>query len=130
MTLPTVLVVDDEEDMVWAIQTLLKVDEHSCCVARSATEALAELSRHTVVAAFVDLKLPDRDGIDLIRTIRRDRPEVRCFLMSGYLYPDDEPVRTAEADGLIAGFISKPFLLENVREAIRVALRAGPEGLP
>ncbi|QJX01276.1 response regulator [Frigoriglobus tundricola] len=120
---PPLLIVDDE-DMGWAMQTLLRVDGYSCLVARSAREALVGPGRQAVLAAFIDLKLPDCDGLELIRAIRRERPGLVCFLMSGYLYPDDEPVRAAEADGLITGFISKPFLLDHVRTAIQAAIRA------
>jgi DNA-binding NtrC family response regulator len=119
--LPPLLIVDDDEDMGWAMQTLLRADGYSCLVARSAEEALAGLGRHTVLAAFVDLKLPDCDGFELVRKIRRERPGLLCFLMSGFLYPDDDPVRAAEAEGLIAGFIGKPFLLDHVRAAVRAA---------
>lgn len=125
MTTLPLLIVDDDEDMGWAMQTLLRVEGQTCRVTRSAKEALTELDNHTVLAAFVDLKLPDHDGLELVRTIRCKWPRVLCFLMSGYLYPDDEPVRVAEAEGLIAGFISKPFLLKHVREAIRAATLAG-----
>ena len=122
-TLP-LLIVDDDEDMGWALQTLLKVDGYACHVASSATAAHALLARHAFLAVFVDLKLPDCDGLELIRAIRLDRPKMLCFLISGYLYSDDDPVRAAEAEGLIAGFISKPFLLDHIRAAIRTAVCA------
>ena len=59
--------------------------------------------------AFVDAKLPDMDGLELARRLRHLVPEIRIVMVSGYFYRDDVAVQEAMAEGLICGFVAKPF---------------------
>ena len=72
--------------------------------------------------AFVDAKLPDAEGLDLARRIREANPGIRIVLVSGYFYGDDPEVLQAAAAGVINGFVSKPFLHDEVRTIARAAL--------
>lgn len=123
-----VLIVDDEEDMCWALQTILAAEGCEGVVARSAHEALEKTARETFHVALVDEKLPDMEGLDLVTKIRRFRPRLPCVLVSGFFYADDERVRDGLASGLIQGFIGKPFLLSQVQNAVRAAVRMVPIG--
>ncbi len=116
-----VLIVEDEEDMCWALRTLVEAEGYRPTVARSAQEALGILSGESFRLAFVDLKLPDMEGLELVGRIRRLLPSLPCVLVSGYLYDDDETVQASLKAGLICSFIGKPFLLSQVREALHLA---------
>ncbi len=76
--------------------------------------------------AFVDVKLPGMDGLELLQHLRKWAPQLPCVVVSGYYYDDDEPVHAALESGAISSFISKPFLLTRVREALQVALTPSP----
>lgn len=114
-----VLIVDDEEDMGWALQRIVESDGHDSTTASSAEEALRLLRSGTYDLAFVDVKLPDMDGLELVQRMHGVTPALPCVLVSGYFYDDDESVQSGLASGLIQGFIAKPFLLAQVREALR-----------
>jgi len=116
-----VLIVDDEADMCWALRRIVESDGHRCAIARSACEALQVLAGHSFHLAFVDVKLPDMDGLKLVQQMRRQVPTLPCIVVSGYFYDDDDPVQAALQSGLIAGFISKPFHLEQVQQAMQCA---------
>lgn len=116
-----VLIVEDEEDMCWALRTLVEAEGYRPTVARCAQEALGILSDTSFRLAFVDLKLPDMEGLELVGRLRRLLPSLLCVVVSGYLYDDDETVQASLKAGLICGFIGKPFLLSQVREALRPA---------
>jgi DNA-binding NtrC family response regulator len=114
-----VLIVEDEDDMGWALSMLIGAEGHATAFARSAREALALLAKDSFHLAFVDLKLPDMDGLDLAARLRSLSPGLPCMLVTGYLYEDDEQTVKSLRAGLIAGFIGKPFELSQVRDALR-----------
>src|SRR3990172_9463232 len=108
----TVLVVDDEPDVCWALETLLRREGFTVVTAESGTEALqwlkaAEQGCHLIL---VDAKLPDIDGVDLTGRIRA---ETSCLapliLVSGYFYKDDSVVQDTLRSGLVSAFVTKPF---------------------
>lgn len=117
-----VLIIDDEADMCWALQRIIESDGHSCTVAKNAYEALQAVARESFHLAFVDVKLPDMDGLELGQQLHCQSPTLRCIVVSGFYYADDDPVQTAVQSGAIAGFISKPFRLEQIQQAIRSVL--------
>lgn len=114
-----ILVVDDEEDMCWALQRIIESEGHSSTVASSAQKALQIMATTPFDLAFVDVKLPDMDGLELVQRMRRLSSALPCVLVSGYFYDDDEPVQASLAAGQIAGFIGKPFQLTQVQDALK-----------
>jgi CheY-like chemotaxis protein len=117
-----ILVVDDEEDMCWALQRILEAEGHAGTIANSAGEALRLVRQEAFHLAFVDVKLPDMDGFDLVARLRTVCPTMPCILLSGYLYDDDVSVQAGLSEGLIRDFIGKPFLLSEIRDTIRLAI--------
>jgi two-component system NtrC family response regulator len=117
-----ILVVDDDADLGWIMERLLAQLGHVVALANSGQTALALTAQTAFGVAFVDLKLPDIEGHELVRRLRATQPALPCVLVSGYLYADDDSVQAAQDAGDIAGFIGKPFQLAQVRE---VLLRLG-----
>jgi len=105
-----ILIVDDEPDMCWALEHLLNKRGYVTRTALSAQDALKLMARHRFACAFLDAKLPDMDGLELARGLRERAPDMRILMVSGYFYRDDVSIQEAIAQGLIADFISKPFL--------------------
>ncbi len=117
-----VLIVDDEPGMCWALSHILKGNDIVSVTATSGQEALRLAARQRFRLAFVDAKLPDTEGLELARRIREADPGIRIVLISGYFYGDDPEVLQAAAAGVINGFVSKPFLHDEVRTIARAAL--------
>ncbi len=125
-----VLVVDDEDDMCWALRQIVVSQGHSCAAAKTALEAQQLVDREVFQFAFVDVKLPDIDGFELVRRLTARSPGLPCMMVSGFHYEDDEVVQGALASGLIVGFIGKPFLLSEIQNALQrfaVARSVEPE---
>jgi DNA-binding NtrC family response regulator len=112
------LIVDDEPDMLWALENLLKQQGLVSRRALRGNEALELIAENKFGMAFLDLKLPDMDGLELARRIKAVDPHMKIVLVSGYFYKDEGQVRAAIEEGLICDFISKPFLHEDIRRAI------------
>lgn len=114
-----ILIVDDEPDMCWALEHLLHKQGFCTKVASSGQGALELLQGHRFASAFLDAKLPDMDGMELAGHILALDPDIKIIMVSGYFYRDDIAIQNAVSQGLITGFISKPFLQEEILQALR-----------
>jgi DNA-binding NtrC family response regulator len=118
------LIVDDEPDMCWALQHILKKKGLVSRIAVTGQEAHMLIDSNSFVMAFLDAKLPDTDGLALAAHIRIKAPETRIVMISGYFYKDDGSIQKAISDGLISGFISKPFQHDEIFRMIDAATSA------
>jgi len=116
------LVVDDDPDMCWALRHILEKYGFASQLALSGHEALALVTAKCFRLVFLDAKLPDIEGLELAEKMREIDPSVRIVLVSGYYYNDDMDVQKAMKNGLICGFIAKPFLHDVIVKMINIAL--------
>jgi len=114
------LIVDDEPDMCWALEYMLKKNGILSKRALSGQEAISLMESNRFRAAFLDAKLPDIEGLDLARRLRDIDPVIHIVMISGYFYRDDNDVQNALAEGLIKGFIGKPFDHDEILKAIKL----------
>lgn len=112
------LIVDDDPDMCWALEYLLRKQGISSNTATSGKQALALLTEHRFQMALIDMKLPDLEGLELVRRIRDLDAEVQIVMISGYCYRYDMAIQNALHSGLIGDFIAKPFQHQEVLKTI------------
>jgi len=115
------LIVDDEPDMCWALEHILKKNAFLSKRALTGQEALTLMEADRFRLAFVDAKLPDMEGLDLAKELRKIDPAIYILMVSGYFYRDDAAVQEAIAKGLINDFIGKPFDHDEILKAIEIA---------
>ena len=96
--------------------------------AESAAAALEQVQAHADVdLSLVDVRMPDLDGLELLRTLKADRPEMPVIVLSTY---DNAPyVKRALADGA-AGYLLKDATPEDLSQAINVALSGRERPVP
>jgi CheY-like chemotaxis protein len=105
-----ILIVDDEPDMCWAMECILRSQGYSVVTVTSGEQALAALEQQDFFFVFMDAKLRDMDGLDVVRHAQQLRSgTVRAVLVSGFHYHDDPIIRQSIESGLISGFLAKPF---------------------
>ena len=124
---PRILVVDDEPDMCWALEQILRPSGFAVTATERGAEALDLLTERFYAAAFVDVKLPDLDGLELAALIRQRSPHTAVVLISGYFYQEDKSIDEGLDQGLFAGFVSKPFDIMEVRLIARQVVEAAKE---
>jgi CheY-like chemotaxis protein len=115
------MVVDDEETVVAIAAKMLETLGFNVLTAydgRAAVELLRERGSE-VVAVLMDLTMPHLDGEQAFHELRRLRPDIRVTLMSGY--NEQDAIARFIGKGL-AGFIQKPFDLEQLRECLLALL--------
>jgi len=79
-----ILIVDDEVTIRTGIATVLERQGMAVATAANGREALEILASRPVGIVLLDIKLPDLDGVELLRTIRREYPETEVIMITGY----------------------------------------------
>lgn len=119
---PQILIVDDEVDMCWALENILILQGYRAYSVKSGKEGF-ELLRQlypNVRLVFLDVKLPDMDGLKLASLIKQDYPKIKIAILSGYYYRDTEAVQQGIMNGLFDCFIGKPFNISEIRAALEI----------
>ena len=120
--IPTrVLVVDDERFFREAIRELLEGDGISCRLAQNAAEALAGAADPSVGVVVLDIQLPDKSGLEVLRALRERRPELRVVMLSAHT--DQEYVLEALRLGA-CDYLAKPLHEEEMRLSVGRALES------
>ena len=116
-----VLVVEDDRSVSSMLRTLLDSQSYECITAENCGQGLMMLSSHMPDLVILDLGLPDRDGMEFIRSARRSNP-VPILVLSARSTEDDK------VDALDEGandYITKPFSTAELMARVRAALRVG-----
>jgi DNA-binding NtrC family response regulator len=124
MSLPSVLVIDDAEDLVASLIYGLKVNGIEADGAKDAAEGLAKLQVRLPDMAIVDLRLPDVSSLELLTTIKARYPKLPVAMISahGDIRVAVEAVKIGALD-----FIAKPFELEDIVSLIRRTVQGSGE---
>lgn len=119
-----ILVVDDDQLILYALAKILKNDGYEVATASTGTEALEKLSYCPYDICLLDLRLPDMNGLELLSVVRDMCPDTRVVIMTAS-YIDavelEENYRQAIASGA-NHFISKPFNLCDISELVQRVL--------
>ena len=108
----SVLVVDDDASIRMLCRINLELDGHRVREAGDLDAARSVLAAEPVDVVLLDVHVGAGDGRDLLRELRRDRPDLPVAMLSGTA--DVETVRAADPDGMIP----KPFTLEQLKETV------------
>jgi two-component system, OmpR family, KDP operon response regulator KdpE len=114
-----VLVVDDEPQILRALQMSLAGEGYEVVTARTAAEALTAAAARPPEAVILDLLLPDGHGTDVCRELR-DWTAVPIVVLSAV---GDEAEKVAALDAGADDYVTKPFGVEELLARLRAALR-------
>jgi CheY-like chemotaxis protein/predicted regulator of Ras-like GTPase activity (Roadblock/LC7/MglB family) len=123
-----VLIVDDEEDMIWSLQKNLsnKTLQVETLTASSGEEALETLKNTSVDLIVTDIKMPGMSGLDLLAEVQKDYPHLSVIVMTAYHF--QECKKKALLKGGVS-YIEKPFDINEMRKVIKRALKDKENGL-
>ena len=119
MSGPRVLIVDDEPQMRRLLQTTLEGHDYVTEAAASGKQALDLAATWRPDVVVLDLGLPDRDGLDVVRRIR-EWSRVPLIVVSAR---DDEQAKVDALDLGADDYLTKPFGMNELLARLRVALR-------
>lgn len=114
-----ILVVEDDSGTRELLRELLLEEGHKVRMARNGKEALEWVTKETFDLVLTDLGMPEMDGIELLKTLRRISPDMRVIVVTGRA--DLEARARAKSPGAY-DYVTKPFhpytILEKVARAL------------
>src|ERR1700722_3610627 len=110
-----VLIIDDEANIRKITAVALEGMGHETAGAEDGNDALRQLAAAEFDAAFLDLRLQDESGMELLPKLLESRPGLDVIIFSAGASP--ESASAAKLAGA-AGFMAKPFTLEQIRQVL------------
>src|SRR5574341_2691419 len=116
-----ILVVDDEESVRWALRKAMEQAGYRVDLAADGPAGLVAAADPAVDLVLLDVRLPGQDGLELLREIRKRRPDLPVIMMTAYgtLQVAVEAMRLGAYD-----YIGKPFDTDEVLLVVQKALEA------
>jgi two-component system chemotaxis response regulator CheB len=119
-----ILIIDDDELVLSAIATILRLDGHSVDVATTGKEAIKKSSLNVYNLALIDYRLPDTTGTGLLTELGSITPRMVKIILTGY--PSAEN-RTEAFDKHADGYLTKPVKMDDLLKTVRDRLREQDE---
>lgn len=115
----SVLVVEDNQDLVLGLQDLLHHDGYDVTVAGTVANAIELVRAHRFNAILLDLGLPDGDGLEVLKETQRLDPSLPVVIVTAHISQD----RTVGSltEGAFA-YLTKPYHREELRQTLRRAI--------
>ena len=111
-----ILVVDDNKDFADVFCDILKANEYKAESCYGGARAVEMAKENTYDIMFLDIRMPDMDGIQTLKEIKKIRPETIVIMMTGYSV--DEMVHKA-LEEKASEIIYKPFEIDKVLSLIK-----------
>lgn len=116
---PSILVVDDDEVMRATLSDVLKKEGYEIFLADSGNGTLSIVKKHIIDLILLDMRLPDEDGLEVLKKIKEFDTEILVIIMTAY--SDVQTAVSAMKSGAYH-YINKPFELEELRLLVEKGL--------
>jgi DNA-binding NtrC family response regulator len=119
------LIVEDENLILFSLVTALKSDSVQVTAAANAANALREIAAFSHYDLYIiDLTLPDMSGAELLKRIKKKQPLAKFIILTGRFLSKQAMLDTMENAAELEPFhfISKPFDIEEIQEIVFQAL--------
>ena len=121
---PQILLMEDEQSVAQGLQMVLKEGGYGVDLAMTGHGALEQFKQKYFDLLVADLRLPDMDGMEVIREIKEKRPETEVVVITGYA------TVTSAVDAMKIGafdYLPKPFTEDEFMTAVGEALKEKEE---
>ena len=110
-----ILVIDDESVICDACNLVLSEKGHAIDYCKTGKTGLWAMERSNYDLVLLDIKLPDMDGMEILKTVREKRPKLCVVVMTGYSTMSNavQAMKLGAAD-----YLSKPFTDDELIEAV------------
>lgn len=117
---PRILVMEDEVNVANALEMVLNEEGYEVNVAMTGNSALEHVRRSSYDLLVADLRLPDIDGMEVIREVKRDRPDTEVVVITGFSTVSSavEAMKLGAFD-----YLPKPFTEDEIKGIVGAALK-------
>ena len=117
-----ILVVEDNVDLAFGLQTALEIEGYEVDVAHSGDQALARVQESKFQLILADIKMPGLDGLEMLRKLREADEDTVVIVMTGYSSLDSA-IKAIKYDA--SDYLTKPF---DDPDAVLAAVERGLSG--
>ena len=118
-TLQAVLIVDDDPDIVTALQDLLEHDGFLVATVSTGRDALTQVRTVNFAAVLLDIGLPDGDGLAILETIQAIAPSLPVIVLTAFTSQD---YRAKSLSRGAFSYLTKPYNRDELRTVVRRAV--------
>lgn len=111
-----VLVVDDEREIVDFLESFLSRFDITTIKATTGQEALNQYDEYKPEFVFLDIKMPDKDGIEVLKELKERNPAVKVIMITG---SEEKEVQSQAKDLGAIDYITKPLDLSDLQKKIK-----------
>ncbi|MHB8918173.1 MAG: sigma-54-dependent transcriptional regulator [Desulfocucumaceae bacterium] len=115
----TVLIIDDEKGMRWALEKALQSEGYDVITVDNGFDGISVLDKTRVSLVLLDYKMPDLDGLETLNRIKQNHPNVPVIFMTAF---SSMPTALEAIKRGAVGYITKPFQLVDLKSAIKRAI--------
>jgi len=119
-TLQTVLIVDDDQDILTALHDLLEHDGYLVTAVSTCRDALTQVRTANFAAVLLDIGLPDGDGLTVLETIQAIAPSLPVIVLTAFTSQD---YRAKSLSRGAFSYLTKPYNRDEIRAVVRQAVR-------
>ena len=114
-----ILIVEDEQDMLLGLQKILSNQGHNVDIAGNGSSGLEKIQESDFDIVITDLKMPDVDGIKVLRKVKEMHSDTAVIVITGYGTVESavEAMKLGAYD-----YITKPFDAEHIKMVVQKAL--------
>ncbi|MDD4182680.1 MAG: response regulator [Candidatus Omnitrophica bacterium] len=116
----TILICDDEEGVRESLNLILG-EEYKVDFVNNGNEALQYLSKTNPDLVIMDIKMPQKNGLETLKELRQKKPNLKVIMVTGY--QSVETAAEASKCGILE-YITKPFESSLVKETVQKALKS------
>src|SRR3982750_4205545 len=116
---PSVLIIDDEESVAWALRKACERQGYRAAVAAPAEDGIAQARRHPPDAVFLDVRLPGMDGLTALAKLKEVAPDAGVVVITAH---GNLSTAVKAVEGGAFTSPAKPFDLEQALDAVKRAL--------
>jgi DNA-binding NtrC family response regulator len=111
-----ILIVDDDQNIRKAFSSVLKSDGYLVDAAENGAEAIKKAEMNLYNLAFIDVRLPDVNGLELLTAINRISPNTLKIILTGYPSSQDSIEATKRG---AAGYMTKPVAMDQLLRTLK-----------
>ena len=117
---PTILIIDDDIEFCETMESLVRRMDHHCVTAQTLKEGTDYLQCHTVDVVFLDVRLPDGNGLTALPLIKKSPSEPEVIILTGQGDPDGAELAI---QGGVWDYLVKPTSIKQTRLSLTRALK-------
>lgn len=115
-----ILIIDDQPSALETLSDILQEEGYHIVCAETGVAGLECSKKESFQVVLLDLKLPDRDGLDILKEIIESNPEQRVIVITGYATLENAIVALNQG---AHAYITKPFNMETIKATIKQAIQ-------